>query len=1179
MKKYKKMFHICLTLLFCFAFVSAVNAESEKGGKYRAPSGSLSKTAKSGKNGDSYALSVNNIWMPMNNRGVVADVNINNEKSAKFADNDFLFSGGFFLSGYANGQLWANAVASASLVENFVPGTVEGGQADPKAVMYVLKSEDPPFSDSWDDWKDAVDLGADFYDGNGDGVYNPVDLNGNGVWDPEEDKPDLIGDETVWCVYNDGQPLAQRTRYAGIRPMGIEVRQTVFGFASKGAIGNILFLRYRIKNTGLVADTLKDVYFGAWADPDLGDHMDDLVGVDTTLNAGFVYQATTDALYGPNPPCFMIDFFSGPKAYIPGVSYNDINGNGIYDGGDTDIDTAFSVRGQTLGITEYPGATNLGVASFVHYQQSDPVLGDPDTHFEARNYMLGFDKEGNPIDPCDWALGTVVDVNCEDVNNRFWYSGDPVGTDSTSSSGWLNNTPTDQRQMQNTGPFELVKDEELEIVVAYIVGQGSSPLNSVAVARKISGGAQFVFDNNFRSPSPGPAIKPTVKTGEDFIDLMWTTHEQVNFANTTDLYDLSLKGFTVTAYKTNNTQDLVELQRNSTVIATYDLDNYIKGLYQQTGQGGFELVFNISDTRLDPEIYADSLEGEIRLRITEDPFTGQRLVKGKPYHFAITGLYYNKMALRYKPAPTDLDSIGNEGDYFLTSEALVGVSENIPKITRVYFGDNMYDPPLAIYEAEKTEGFADANMQIDVYDKTLLTGDDYKVTFKIDSTSEEYSPMWKLENTTTGTVLLDSVKEYLFDNTDVSIPSLEKEGFIVKLSTETPTINLVEGEAETDWYDSDWTQSYYVQQSLPQSSTPTEIPSIQKATTLLADQLRRIELRFDGTGGKAYRYLNGFIKFGLPATKKLTYMYAEAITSADTVGNGAVGNWNVAEDHANGFVDVPFTAWIDDPVLGETRQLSVGIIETSVAEKGFPDGTWNSDTTNLKVSKEFIVIFDYDYDPEGNNAPILKGGHYVSDDAKWADLRGYSLDPAITISDEDIAIAKSPYFNAHYVLGIRKRTMEGTPSTGDKFVFPVTNYPYTPNDVFTFTTRDEGFLTEEENKTLWDKVNVYPNPLFGYNVATSYDKNSPDEPFVTFSNLPPDEITIKIYSLSGIHLRTLNDEDRLSSGGPNIRWNLQNESGLRVASGMYLAIVSSKEYGDKVLKFAIVMPQKQIPKY
>ena len=36
-------------------------------------------------------------------------------------------------------------------------------------------------------------------------IYDPIDLNGNNQWDPNEDKPDIIGDKTAWCVYNDGQ--------------------------------------------------------------------------------------------------------------------------------------------------------------------------------------------------------------------------------------------------------------------------------------------------------------------------------------------------------------------------------------------------------------------------------------------------------------------------------------------------------------------------------------------------------------------------------------------------------------------------------------------------------------------------------------------------------------------------------------------------------------------------------------------------------------------------------------------------------------------------------------------------------------------------------------------------------------------------------------------------------------
>ncbi len=111
----------------------------------------------------------------------------------------------FGLSGYNGDTLWANGMASASLIENYLPGKVGRNQYDPRYKVYVVTKYDGPFSSSWQQWKFAVDLGARFYDGNGDGIYNPVDLNGNNVWDPTEDKPDLIGEATTWCVFNDGQ--------------------------------------------------------------------------------------------------------------------------------------------------------------------------------------------------------------------------------------------------------------------------------------------------------------------------------------------------------------------------------------------------------------------------------------------------------------------------------------------------------------------------------------------------------------------------------------------------------------------------------------------------------------------------------------------------------------------------------------------------------------------------------------------------------------------------------------------------------------------------------------------------------------------------------------------------------------------------------------------------------------
>jgi hypothetical protein len=164
-----------------------------------------------------------------------------------------------------------------------------------------------------------------------------------------------------------------------------------------------------------------------------------------------------------------------------------------------------------------------------------------------------------------------------------------------------------------------------------------------------------------------------------------------------------------------------------------------------------------------------------------------------------------------------------------------------------------------------------------------------------------------------------------------------------------------------------------------------------------------------------------------------------------------------------------------------------------------------------------------------------------------------------------------------YVLGFERLNSAAFFTNGDEFTIDLTIYPYTDQDIYSFVT-SRTTISEQGEKDLWNKVNVFPNPLYGFNPGTSYSNSSADEPFVTFSNLPT-EVTVKIYSLSGQVLRTLDQSNKTDPGSPFLRWDLQNESGLRVASGMYLAIVSSPKYGEKVLKFAIIMPQKQIQKY
>lgn len=1161
-RKSKIIIKILLLSFFAFAIFSLTYAGDDNRGK-GAPV--LNKTTD--RIGDAYRMFINNIDMPINRSGIIADVNINNRAYGRIDGITFLYSAGFFLSGKTNGLMWANAVASASRIQDYVPGTIASGRNDVRANLYVLRATDGDFSKSWQDWKDAVDLGAYFYDGDGDGVYNPVDKNANGKWDSDEDRPDLIGDETVWCVYNDATDPALR-RYVDVEPQGIEIRQTVFGFKSKGVVGNMLFVRYSILNTGTVADVLDSVYLGVWADPDLGDAYDDLVGCDTTLNSGFTYNDGDDTDFGVNSPTFIIDFFQGPIAYFPGETFVDANNNGIYDVGETAIDTAYDVRGQIRGKVAFPGAKNLGLSSFVHYMQSHATLGDPNTRHEARNYMLGLDRIGGMLDPCTWAYANVLGgVPCATVNNKFWYSGDPVA-----QTGWINNTPTDQRQMSNTGPFRLEKGKPVDIVVAYVVGRGTNAINSITKAKDYDRTAQKIFNLNFPSPPPPQPVEYEVKTGKDFIDLTWTTAPQVNYRAVDTVLDIDrrVEGFYITAYKTNTKQATIGGVETAKEIAVYDMDNGINNIYSVQSNGGQELIRTeaAAGNKLATSIYGNPAQGRIRLRIDKDPFGGSPMVKGKEYYFSITTFTLNHKVIVERSSNT----YGPAGDYLDLSGS--GLEEFETPIIRVVFGEDLYAPALRGQTGQLSAGYSDGKIKYIVVDNESLTGDDYSVEFFKGTASSLYSTFWKLKNLTKGTVLIDSSKTYDYDTTNFS--GKVTDGFVVRVQPVSPSFSTPIYEAvDSVWYKKfsspRGTGVFYVGTDIEQGSAVTmQNNQTARSTVITADRLRKIELRFSTTGGKAYRYLNGFL--GTVITRRGSFAYAGGVKAADTVGRGVVGKLG------EGFVDIPFTAWVKDDRYKEERQLAVGFIELSTKYKGNPDGMWDPGDSLLSTG-EVIIIFDVPYDPTGKQ--IVYTGGVFGTSTVWADvIKGFTIPSAdTTTTATQKTIAKSPWFNAMYVVGMERKDQTSFFTSGDKLIIPMKTYPYTNADKFRFKTLSKGELLADEKKALFEKVNVYPNPLFAYNPATSYNTtNNPDETFITFSNLPS-EITIKIYTLSGILIRTLTHADKELPTSPFLRWNLQNEEGLRVASGMYIAIVSSPEYGEKILKFAVIMPQKQIQRY
>jgi hypothetical protein len=442
---------------------------------------------------DSVLIDVNRFKLPINNIGFLADQLISGQSSAggKYDGNIVLFSAGILMAGKSNGFLWGNGTFTASRIEDYVPGKIGTIPQDSINIIYVVKSADPPFGQSWQNWKSAVSQGADFYDGNNDGIYNPVDLNSNGKWDPDEDRPDLLGDITAWCVYNDGLPADQRT-FNDVNPQGIEIQQTVFAQKDSADLNNVVFVKYRLINRGTVADVMDSVYFGTAADIDIGQYgNNDLTGCDTILNTGYIYRSSTniDQKWGPNPPAELITQLQGPLSYIPGITFTDVNANGVYDPGiDNPIDTAYNLRGPLLGKIVYPGAKNLNItSSFQFFGGIDPY-----NSIVTLDYLQGRDNKGAFMNPCTWTLGKVFGVSCANVNPAFMYSGDPIN-----QTGWLNNSPMDQRIILSSGPFKLEKNKPNDIIIGHIVGRGSDAVNSITVAKNYAVNIIKYYNSNF----------------------------------------------------------------------------------------------------------------------------------------------------------------------------------------------------------------------------------------------------------------------------------------------------------------------------------------------------------------------------------------------------------------------------------------------------------------------------------------------------------------------------------------------------------------------------------------------------------------------------------------------------------------------------------------------------------
>lgn len=267
--------------------------------------------------------------------------------------------------------------------------------------------------------QDIIDWPGSTYNGVNQ-IFAPfADINNNGIYDPSYgDYPNVLGDETLYLMYNDKYDLHGES---GGLPFEVEIYSTVYAFNSTGSVilDNTVFVRHRIRNRSQL-NTYSNFYVGIWNDFDIGAIDDDMIGTDIPRNMVYGYNATNyDTVYGSNPPSI------GTK-----ILNHNMHNSMFYD------NTGTSFYGNN------PTSPN-------HYY----------------NYLRSLWKDDTPL---NYGIDGYQTAN---GSTNYCFSGN---TNPNFSQPWEMNIPKDYRITGTAGPFTILPNSYITLDVAYIYARGNS---------------------------------------------------------------------------------------------------------------------------------------------------------------------------------------------------------------------------------------------------------------------------------------------------------------------------------------------------------------------------------------------------------------------------------------------------------------------------------------------------------------------------------------------------------------------------------------------------------------------------------------------------------------------------------------------------------------------------------
>ncbi len=1034
-----------------------------------------------------------------------------------------VYAAGPWIIGKVNGELRS---AITDYAPEFTAGPWGSDGTDSSDVLYKVNQldiYDPAINPDFANW--PTQAGAPWVDVDEDGQYNPMP---NGV-----DHPDFLGDQVMYYVMNDG--IADDHRVFNTEPLGIEVRVTIWGYDRQDVFGDAMFVKFQIFNKG--GNEIEDMYFGAWADPDLGDAGDDFVGCDTSLALGYCYNDGEDRIYQPDPaPAVGIQFLQ------VAAPTHDLSQQAYCFG---DMQTGFQ---------------DLGMTSFIKYIGGDDIYSDPNDVLEGFNYLRGYNRVGNPF--LNSATGD---------STKFVHSDDPNLNIDRNDLIWVDsddNPSDDRRFLMGSGPFHMSAGDSAEVVLVLMHGQGANANNSVTTLKQIAALTQAVHDRHYAAAEIPATPTVTATTSSKRIILEWDNlSETYSSLDRFSTNRLEFEGYNI--YQFENAAGTGAYEK----IATYDIINGITIIedfrffeaYQVFAQVPVQLGTD-SGLRHSISIENDAIGGDV-------PFIDDRA-----YFFAVTAYAYG----------AETEPHATESDF--------DIIEVRPQSNVILNPVAILDTPFEV-EHTSSSYLSDGSVHVNVSNPLAVTGHDYSIAFDTLTFEGHSSPttVWNLSDISSGQTILtnQTVQAGIDGITGIKpgpLATLTADGLQLQVNNppdglhgvwQTANANgSIEGVDENVneniiWINFLTAPDYPTSQAQISNGgwffvthgggTANDIDSFYARVFGGSNFSRAIphdfEMRFTEEAlesGMGYRrFLDRVIipvpfelwNLGdLPGDASDDFRMLPAILNGSELGEG--------EDN----IDV-WDFWGDDPNSGAKNDPSSdwiywgNPIDQTPGQAGYDSFFASGVATAADDSNNWIEVMAA--------TRLMNWNAYVSHTGFIALTALSSADPLNwTAADTALFIAEGFFIDALNSSGIVE--VEGNSAVGTILDMPevgtvyrwITNKPNGLADVFTFST--QGF---EPEVLAYDKNNikVWPNPYFGHNP----EEVRLDEHRIHFINLP-DQATIRIVTLAGQILKIIEH-----SGSQEAIWDVRNASNALVASGVYIAIVDT-EYGQEVLKIAVV---------